>query len=278
VFAADSANQVVLTAVDFSNPQAIRVAAEVNIDLTGGYFTHSFWDGNKFYLSYAVPSGMQEGKYYYKYYFKGVDFSDFHHPLISKEVNVPGDLAGISGNGQYLYTVDYQYPAGLETSSYEVYLNSLELIEDKAYLRDRKRIVPDLGNGKKYDGIGKVVVENQKAYLIAYRSQCAEDGSGCNYDSDLITANFLDPSNIQFPSSLNLGVEWADIVDLVQGRLFLYAYGGGGMVLVYSLENPLAPSLVTSQRTGYQPENIKVIEDSTYLPLGMYGVQVLSLN
>jgi uncharacterized secreted protein with C-terminal beta-propeller domain len=278
VFAADSANQVVLTAVDFSNPQAIRVAAEVSVDLTGGYFTHSFWEGNKFYLSYAVPSGEQKGKYYYKYYFKGVDFSDFHHPLISKEVNVPGDLAGISRSGQYLYTVDYQYPAGLETSSYEVYLNSLELIEDKAYLRDRKMIVPDPGNGKKYDGIGKMAVKDQKAYSVAYRSQCAKDGSDCKYDSDLITADFLDPSNIRFPSSLNLGVEWADIVDLVQGRLFLYAYGGGGAVLVCSLEDPSAPSLLTSLRTGSQPENIKVIEDSTYLSLGMYGVQVIPPN
>jgi hypothetical protein len=73
-------------------------------------------------------------------------------------------------------------------------------------------------------------------------------------------------------------VQSADIVAVVQDKLFLYAYSGLGGIIIYGLDNPGEPAFETFYRTDSYPSQIKVINDAAYLPSGMYGVKVIPLE
>jgi len=73
-------------------------------------------------------------------------------------------------------------------------------------------------------------------------------------------------------------VQGADIIKTMQEKLFLYTYNGAGGIIIYSLDDPLAPSFESFYRTDYFPEKIVIINDKAYLPSGMYGIKVIQLN
>jgi len=145
-------------------------------------------------------------------------------------------------------------------------------------LRDRKIIIPATTANTEYYSIGNVVVSNEKAYYTVSHSACAADYSTCQYDAQLVTANLSDPDNIQFASSQKLQGQGADIINVIQNKLFLYAYSGSGGIIIYSLANPLEPGFETFYRTDYYPGKIVVINNKACLPSGMYGVKVIPLQ
>ena len=117
---------MVMKTVDVSDPQRLTVASTVNIELPdGGYITHTLWDGYKAYISYALPFTDEQGSSYYRCYCKIVDFSDLENPVVSLPINVPGNVVGRSNNGQFVYTIDYQYASPPYESSNEVYLTRI---------------------------------------------------------------------------------------------------------------------------------------------------------
>jgi hypothetical protein len=109
-------------------------------------------------------------------------------------------------------------------------------------------------------------------------SACASDYSTCQYDAQLVTANLGDPNNIQFTSSQKLQGQGADIINVIQNKLFLYAYADSGGIIIYSLANPQDPGFETFYRTDYYPGKIVVINNKACLPSGMYGVKVIPLQ
>jgi hypothetical protein len=268
---------VVMKAVDATDPAVPRIASTVDIALQG-YPTNTLWDGASAYISYAVPDGEQGGVPYYKCYFKVVDFSDLDTPAVSLGINIPGNVVGRSLSGQYIYTIDYQYAVPPESYTYEVYLNILEPIEGKAYLRDRKKIVPAPVSGNDYYAVGTVVVKNERAYYVINHTACDGTGSQCQNDAQLVTADLSSPENIQFPSSQTIQMQNADIIDAVQDKLFLYTYYNVGGILVYSLANAQVPEFESFYRTDYYPGGMVVIKDTAYLPSGMYGVKMIPLQ
>ena len=140
--------------------------------------------------------------------------------------------------GNISITIDYQYAAFPDSSLNTVYLNTLELDGAKAYLRDREIIVPATTANTAYYSIGNVVVSNEKAYYTVSHSACASDYSTCQYDAQLVTANLSNPDNIQFTSSQKLQGQGADIINVIQNKLFLYGYANSGGIIIYSLGNP----------------------------------------
>ena len=268
---------LVMKAVDVSNPSAPRIASTLNIDLQG-FPTHTLWDGAKAYISYAVQAGDETGIQYYRYYFKTVDFSDIENPAVSLGINIPGNVVGRSLNGRFVYTIDYQYGTSPDVYTYEVYLNTLEPIDDKAHLRDRERIVPPPVSGNDYYSLGKVLVKNEKAYYVVNHSSCTSDYSTCQYDATLWTADLSTPENILFPASIPLHVQSADVMDSAQTKLFLYTYYNAGGILVYSLSNPLEPSFESFYRTDSYTGKMVVIKNRAYLPSGMYGIKMIELQ
>ena len=270
---------VIMKAVDVSEREKPQLAATIKVDLKAGTPTAILWTGAKAYISYAEPlTAGDAGAQYYKCYFKTVDFTDINNPAVSESINIPGYVAGASTDGKYLYTMDYQYAALPESYQYEVYLNTLEPIGDKAYLLDREKIVPAPADSHESLYCGSVKIKNGKAYFVVNRTTCSDDYSSCQYDGTLVTADLSDPGNIQFPSSQALQVQSADIVDVVQDKLFLYAYSGLGGVIIYGLDNPGEPAFETFYRTDSYPSQIKLINDAAYLPSGMYGVKVIELQ
>ena len=270
---------VLMKAVDVSEKQKPQLASDIKVALQAGTPTSIMWIGPKAYVSYAEPiTAGNAGMQYYKCYFKVVDFTDINNPAVSESINIPGYVAGSSANGNYLYTIDYQYAATPESYQNEVYLNTLEPIGDKAYLRDREKIVPAPADSHESFYCGSVTIKNEKAYYVINRSACSDDYSSCQYDGTLVTADLSDPGNIQFPSSQALQVQSADIVAVVQNKLFLYTYSGFGGIIIYGLDNPGEPAFETFYRTDSYPSQIKVINNAAYLPSGMYGVKVIPLK
>lgn len=270
---------VIMKAVDVSEREKPRLAATIKVDLKAGTPTAIMWTGATAYISYAEPlTAGEAGAQYYKCYYKTVDFSDINSPAVSESINIPGYVAGTSTGGKYLYTLDYQYAAMPEAYQYEVYLNTLEPAGDKAYLLDREKIVPAPATSRETYYCGSVKIQDEKAYYVVNHSACSEDYSFCQYDGTLVTADLSDPGNIQFPSSQALQMQSADIVDVVQDKLFLYAYSGLGGIIIYGLDNPADPAFETFYRTDSYPSQVKVINDAAYLPSGMYGVKKISLQ
>ncbi len=271
---------VVMKAVDAAAPDNLAIAATIKIDLQGGSPTRTLWQGSKAYVSYAVPAANDSTayQYYYKCYFKVVDCTDIYNTTVSEGINIPGYVVGASANGKYVYNIDYQYAAFPDSSLNTVYLNTLELDGDKAFLRDREIIIPATTANTEIYSIGNVVVNNEKAYYTVSHSACAADYSTCQYDAQLVTANLSNPDNIQFTSSQKLQGQGADIINVIQNKLFLYGYSGSGGIIIYSLANPLEPGFETFYRTDYYPGKIVVINNKACLPSGMYGVKVIPLQ
>jgi hypothetical protein len=172
---------VVMKAVDAAAPDNLAIAATIKIDLQGGSPTRTLWQGSKAYVSYAVPAANDSTayQYYYKCYFKVVDCADIYDPTVSEGINIPGYVVGASADGKYIYTIDYQYVTFPDSSLNTVYLNTLELDGDKAYLRDREIIIPATTAANEYYSVGTVVVNNEKAYYTVSHSACAADYSTC---------------------------------------------------------------------------------------------------
>lgn len=276
--ATTSTYDLVMKVVDVSDPQALRVASTVNLVFQDGFLTFVLWDGAKAYLSFMTPYRAEEGMSYYRNYLKIVDFSDIDHPVVSPAINVPGNVVGTSPDGAFVYTIDYQYGPPPFSSSHEVYLSTAEIIEDQAELKDREKIVPAPVHENEYLYCGNVVADNEKAYVVVTRSLCEPDYAGCRYSSHLVTADLSDPEHIRFSSSQSLEKESADIVKAIQEKLFLYTYSGGGGIIIYALDDPLAPNFESFTRTDYFPEKIVIINDKAYLPSGMYGIKVIQLQ
>jgi hypothetical protein len=267
-----------MKAVDTEIPQQPRLASTCRIELQGGTPTAVVWIGAKAYVSYAVPlPGSDAGTQYYRCYYKTADFSAVETPVISEAVNIPGYVAGLSLDGKYLYTVDYQYAAAPGYGC-DVYLNTLEPIGGSAYLRDREKIVSAAPDGRESYYCGSVAIKNERAYYVINHTACADDYSSCTYDSTLVAADLSDPANIQFPSSRRLEVQSADLIGVVQNTLFLYAWSGSGGMLIYGLADPGNPQFENFYRTDYYPGDIRVIRNAAYLPSGMYGVKVIPLH
>jgi hypothetical protein len=272
----------VLKVVDAAAPDNLDIAATIKIDLQNGSPTRTLWQGSRAYVSYAAPiandGSAPQYQYYYKCYFKAVDCTDIYNPTVSEGINIPGYVVGSSTDGKYIYTIDYQYAAFFDNSLNAVYLNTLELAGGKAYLRDRKIIIPATTANNESYSIGNVVVSNEKAYYTVSHSACSADYSACQYDAQLVTANLSNPKSIEFSSSQKLQGQGADIIDVIQNKLFLYAYSGSGGIIIYSLANPLEPGFETFYRTDYYPGKIVVIDNKACLPSGMYGVKVIPLQ
>ncbi len=277
---ANPSHTMVLKIVDAARPDHLTIAATIKVDLQAGFPTHTLWQGPRAYVSYAVPAanGITDYQYYYKCYFKSVDCVDIYNPTVSQGINIPGYVVGTSADGKYIYTIDYQYAAVLDSSLTNVYLNTLELQEGKAYLRDRKIIMPATAANTEFYSLGNVVVNNETAYYTVSHSACAADYSACQYDAQLVTANLSNPDNIQFSSTQKLQGQSADIIEIIQNKLFIYAYSGSSGIIVYSLANPLQPGFETFFRTNYYPRKIVVINNNACLPSGMYGVKVIPLQ
>lgn len=273
---------VVMKIVDASTPEDLNCASTVKIDLSSGTPTRMLWVGSRAYVSYAVPiiNGNDAWQsQYYKCFFKTVDCTDIHNPTISEGINIPGYVAGVSAEGKYIYTIDYQYAAFPDSSVNTVFLNILEREGNKAYVRDREIILPaTTTNNNEYFALGSVVVNNEKAYYTITHGSCSADYTGSRYDTQLVTASLSDPNNIQFTSSQKLQGQGADIINVIQNKLFIYTYADSGGVLVYSLANPMEPEFESFYRTDFYPGNIVIIGDSAFVPSGMYGVKVIPLQ
>jgi len=227
----------------------------------------------------------KNGYSYVRYYLDRLDLSDLDNPRFTHAVNIPGLFIGASADGAYVYTLDTQYIYDPITGSYNgTYqsINTLALIGEKAYLRDRYVVSLPYGNNEWF-WMANVYVENGLAYYTlnhSYYATVKSDGSVSDYKSEtkLVTLDLRTPRKIVETSSQVIPVPYAYLRGVTGGRLFVefYGYYNGGM-LMYTLGDPAVPAYDGFFRTvGYVQ---KVIQDGQklYLPSGYYGVQVVDL-
>jgi hypothetical protein len=270
-----------MQSIDVSTPQSLQPAATTAVDLEGGQYVATLWQGPKAYVSYAVPYAEFDSSSYWRCYVKTVDFSDINLPAVSLGINIPGSVVGVSDNWQYLYTVDYQYvqdTTGFSATGSEVYLNTLELSGTQALLRDREKICPSGQSAEETHWCGKVIVADEYAYAVVTHTLCQSDYSSCQSESTLVTVGLRDPNDIQVQAPQALAAPGAEIVDLQGGKLFLYTYENSGGILVYSLADPGIPHSESFTRTECYPGKIVLMSGRAYLPSGMYGTIVIPLQ
>jgi hypothetical protein len=279
--ASSGAPSLTMEAIDAFDPQSLQRASSADVDLEGGQYVATLWQGPKAYVSYAVPFSEFDSLSYWRCYVKTVDFSDLHLPAVSSGINIPGSVVGVSDDRRYIYTVDYQYvpsTPGFSATASEVYVNTLELSGTQALLRDRENICPSGQSGQETYYCGRVIVADEHAYAVVTHTLCASDYSSCRSDTSLVAVDLRDPNNIQVQAPQALAASGAEIVDLQGEKLFLYTYDNSGGMLVDSLVDPQTPRYESFTRLECYPEKIVLLGNQAYLPSGMYGTIVIPLQ
>jgi hypothetical protein len=274
--------------LDLSNPRSLRLASSVTL-VTGEYSWISAMkvQDDSVYFSHSVPFETKSGYYYVKYYLDRLDLSDINNPKLLPKVNIPGVFLGLSTDSRYVFTLDTQYIYDPVTGNYNgTYqaVNTLALIDDKAYLRDRYIVQLPYGNNEWW-WMGNIWVQGDFAYYTMNHSwygTVAKTGEADynDYHSEtrLVALDLRIARKIEAASSQEIPVPYAYLRGVSGGRMFVefYGYASGGM-LIYSLADPAQPAFDGFFRTqGYVQ---KIIEHGgkLYLPSGYYGVQVVDL-
>jgi hypothetical protein len=211
-------------------------------------------------------SGPQSSTPTVRYYLDRIDLRDPAHPVVGSRINVPGILVGAKASDpSTIFTVDYQWDSqGLTTKNY---LAALHIEGDRAVLLN----VPLAIEGY----VGRVIVQNDKAYLSAESS--GQDSAGMYWTKrQLHQIDLSDPAHlVDAVSGAKDG--WGWLLDVVGDRAFVSSGWGSVGFDIYKLSAG-APVFDQFVRTrGWSASSLKRQNDTVYVATGYWGVQAIDL-
>ncbi len=246
-----------LFVVDLSNPDAPTLGSPVVLpgsDWSWGltavgnfaWITHYEW----------VPNS-NDGQV--RYYLDRLDVSKPNAPALLPKINVPGVFFSASQDGQTIYTEDFAYSSdwSIQTS----WIEKLLLLPTGA---------AELVAATPIDGSpGGAVVSGQTAYVETW-----------SYSQNQGQTNLsaLDLGTMAVGSTQALASQWASILGVAGGKLFLQTSWNDSGIVIYDLGNPSQPVYQTFFRSEGWPEQVVVSGQTAYLPSGDYGVPMVSLS
>jgi hypothetical protein len=295
-----------LYAIDLRDATNIKVSGSVI--LPGESYAELTAQGTKVYTShYEWLRTEADGRNIGRWYLDRADLADPASPRVLPSVNVPGMFGDISGDGQIIYTVDYQYGTDADGSwRASNTLDVLWLAGDVAVLQDTLDVP---------ERIDRVKANGQALYAATQKWWWDPAAAADPYYWRKSTLRVFDASAPTDTKEVKaIGLEGAFAIrDVIGGRLFLtlggggwwgwgYAdvgvrggavgapvadagfacrgcwYGGGGQgLLVYNVAQELAPQFLGFFRTFGWVNQIAVAGDKAFLASGMYGVQTVPL-
>jgi len=184
---------------DMSDPKSGIKETKIKFDYeTLTYEDNLFVNGSTFWTSGCKLKKEDENGNQYLCYALSFDASDPKNPKAGKKINIPGELVGISENGEYLYT---QTPTVYDYEDYEDSVSSddyywsssrdsdfyiLKLNADKTAVKVIKKETLSYSygyNGDKYESVDdSVYVKNDKVFFA--RASIGEEWSSCSYRTE----------------------------------------------------------------------------------------------
>ena len=183
---------------DMNDPAEGIKETDIDFDYeTLSYTTGIFLHGNTFWTSGCKLKKADENGDQYLCYALPFDVSDPKNPKAGKRVNIPGELAGISEDGKYLYTKTpeiYHYDNSENSDSETYYWSSssdydfyiLKLNEDKAAVKvvTQETLSYSYGyDGDVYESVyDSVYPKNDKVFFV--KVSTGEQWNTCSYRTE----------------------------------------------------------------------------------------------
>lgn len=292
-----------LHSIDLRDPSHPALGGSIELPGSSSYSELTAHGTTVYTAHYEYSRTLADGRVIGSWWVDRVDLSDPATPRVLRKVNVPGILSDISGDGQLLYTVDYQYGTdGQVTNSLDV----LWLRSDGVAVLQDSLAVPER--------IERARANGRAVYAATQRwwwdTRNSADGAWWN-KSTLRTFDATTPTAVSEVRAIPLDGAFA-LRDMLGERLFLtlggggwgwywgsygyadgpsrggiaesdsvgggYWYGGGQGLLVYGVDSPLSPTFQGFFRTYSWVNQIAVSTDKAFLPSGLYGVQTVQLG
>ena len=185
-----------ITLLDMNDPQNGIKVTNFSYDYDSLIYEKNIFSvKNTFWTSGCKLKKADENGDQYLCYALPFDASDPKNPKESKRVNIPGELVGISENGNYLYTKTpqiYDYNNDCEDDDYYCWSNSntydfyiLKLKEDKAAVKVVAKETLTDSSGYDHDSYesvsNNIYAKNDKVFFV--KTFTGENWNECSYRS-----------------------------------------------------------------------------------------------
>ena len=250
--------------MDLANPDAPKLASTTPL-----YDASWAWgmkaNGSTLYLS-TYHAVQRNNQYYATYYLNQLDASDIYHPKVLRAVNIPGEAMGFSPTGDFLYTLEYTWNYGDNTS--HSYMHILALADGLAYEQGVIEVAGYINN---------VQLSGTTAFIGTSWGENT-GGSANNYrwvnHTQLVAADLSLPDAPKVVSTTEIPVSYGYLQKVDTGRAF---YGVGEGLLSYDVTNPARPKFGSFYRTQGWSNELLVRGNTLWVPSGSYGVQIIDL-
>ncbi|MEW5851064.1 MAG: beta-propeller domain-containing protein [Myxococcota bacterium] len=252
-----------LYVVDLSDPDAPALTAELeldDVDWSYGLRAH----GNTVLLS-SYRTVHHDGWWFARYSVHRVDVSNPAQPQVLPEVNIPGWLAGVSDDGQTLYTLENYYD---QNSTNHSVFHVLQLHEDHA----------ELLSSVELEGYPSTLhIKDGAAFTTRYvYDYTTVDGvERWDADSILTVLDISDPQDVHVAGETTLPMDYGWLMKVEGNRAFVVNDVG---IFTVNVQDITAPTYEAFFRTMGWAQDIVVHGSKAYVPSGYHGVQVLDLN
>lgn len=271
-----------LYVIDVSNPDAPSVS---ELSFEDSLFNLKAY-GDTLYATHAETFTSELNGVYYnyaRYYLDSIDVSTPTAPALTASVNVPGVFQHLLDDGKTYVTLDSAYATTDTEYGVVTYMEySLKGVEIKNGRASVLGTIPLEGSSYSmlYDGdVAYMVKQN---YYWMYSDVVY---NGCYYsmpvtlESIKLAFDGSDPVMHEQELPTYYGYLRAVHRPASQDSGYLFVDAGSEGLMMYSLgSDPLKPTFMGSERTSGYALHVRPEGDSVYLPLGMYGVQTISLE
>jgi hypothetical protein len=205
------------------------------------------------------PGGASEGRYA----LVRVDVARPEAPRLVSAVNVPGVFLAAAPGGRRIYTLETLWSSPSVTPSARTSLRALDLT-----LRGTAR----LASSVELDGYPSgALVDGGSAYVAT--SWWTPSGGGGR-----LAAVDLASMRLASTQGIASGNASAYPLRIARGKLFLSAWLGRSVVLVYDLADPARPTFERAVANPGWVRTVAVEGEYAYVPSGPYGVPMIPLT
>ena len=271
-----------ITLFDANKPENGIKKKDIDFDYESlAHENNIFANGTTFWTSGCKLKKANKNGNQYLCYAVSFDVKDPSNPKIGPKINIPGELVGISDNGEYLYTQtpkvynsddcgdgDYDSYCWNDSSTFDFYI--LKLNAGKTSVKVIKHETMENSyqyENDKYESVSdSFIVKNDRVFLI--KTSTGEEWATCSYRSQV-------KCDIRLVSSEN-GSEIA--TESVEDALQIGSVKDGGLILKtseglkYIDENGKSKNV--SGLTGFIDTNIydtQFLNGKIYIPAGWDG-------
>jgi len=256
-----------LRAISVADAAKPAVVGELKIEGAGWYWGVRI-AGDVLYMTHYQSLKGADGKWFGKYWLDRVDISDPAKPALLDQINVPGRVVGLSADGKYAFTVDWQPAAGSKPEQYKVesWLNALQLHKGKAYLKSKVKLAGHLGAH---------AIAGDRLYVGSWQYPWTLDKPAAGQPAptpkhQLHAYDIADPAKMAALAAIETG---AGVTSLTLAEKTLFAGIGWGAGLL-AIDVSKAKSLLPKAFLPVQGSTWRVVAGpgAVYVPTGYYGL------